>query len=311
MVDRVFFECRLDGPALPVDVGVGFATGEGTACSASERIAFAGGLDDSAAACLRRWFEGRLVPRLGRIWVCVDTAPLLGPAPAAVPTTRLYGDLTATQGLSASASGGGDAACATACQWVEVVQGRRLSVRQRSEIARCCGLLPARGCLHGVAVAPGRAPTAVRLCVAGLGARGATTWLAAMRVRCTEAIRDCVEEVSRPTRLGSGPALLHIDVGTELGDRIGLEFKLREDGQERGALAASGFLDWLTASGLCTATRRRALVEWPGLMPLPPAGASSETAVRKTVNSIKVAVDSTGITAKAYLMHRVHRRGRV
>lgn len=95
------------------------------------------------------------------------------------------------------------------------------------------------------------------------------------------------------------PALLHVEVGRELSDRIGLEYKLDDINQPECGITERDFLDALVNAGVATRDTRTALLQWPGSSIVDEA--VSGWRLHRKVNSIKLVWDRERMSAKAYL----------
>lgn len=315
LLSTVFLECRLGPRAAQVDALVGFRRQARARATERERAAFARGFREwRAESCLLDWFQGSMVPRLEGMGACVSTGP--GDAGnagcgAGGPTTMIYADLT----------GGGsmvlgvpqpDVARATASEWIRAVRRESLSEEERVQIDRCFDALEARNWMRAVGVVLTERPSPIRYCVAGLRGRDVGEYLSAVGTPCDlKMLEDCIADIGRRDCVGRGPELVHIDVGARMGERVGLEYRLKESSQEGGGLRACRLLAWLSSAGLCTPGELDELVKWPSGVRVGGDRGTPEFFVRRAVGSIKVSVAAGRVSAKAYLMHRTRAIGDV
>ncbi|GJG89791.1 hypothetical protein tb265_49720 [Gemmatimonadetes bacterium T265] len=133
-------------------------------------------------------------------------------------------------------------------------------------LRRCFTALPSAASVPYVGVLLPRGDDVVRVCVSGLDAPDIGPYLAAVRWpgppdELHDVVRSLREEAHGPLPI---IALLHLDVGTHVQPRIGVEFAFDRRSQVRGAVDELGFLDALVARSLCAPASRDVLVRWPG-----------------------------------------------
>ncbi len=131
-----------------------------------------------------------------------------------------------------------------------------------------------RGCLDALppgatlpyVCASGAAARPLRVCVRGLGRRVPAYLHAVGWPGDEQALEDdLLAPLSRARGDESaGPSIAHLDLGHDVGPRVGLELPFARVCQLRGALDDHGLLDHLVARGWCDPATRAALESWPG-----------------------------------------------
>ena len=261
--------------------------------------------DRRAEACILAWFGGSMVPRLRRLGACLSSGPGDPGSAATGPAATIYGELPMTGSVAHVAGSRPAVTGRIAREFVHVVRGLPLSEREESRLARCLDSLPARSHIHAIGVVLGRRRSAMRLCIAGLHPRDIEGYVSAVGASCdTEILKQCIADIKGLGRDDKGPTLVHIDVGANVGERVGLEYKLDEGTQEHGGLATCRLLRWLSGEGLCSAARIDALLDWPAVLRIGSGDGGREFLVRRRVDTVKVSVAADSVTTKAYLMHR-------
>ena len=184
----------------------------------------------------------------------------------------------------------------------------------RVGILRATQLLPAGSGVFQFGLRVGDRVPAMRLCISGIPPGQLLRYLRDLGWQHDPApVRRAVDRLVAVT----DDLVLDVDVGAEIGARIGLEAHLR--GPKRPVLDRrwTTVLDWLVDDGLCSRQARRDLAAWPGtsfpaadLMP----GSSGFGAVSKLLGGrtsvcflrglhhLKVVCDPVaGLEAKAYI----------
>jgi hypothetical protein len=133
-------------------------------------------------------------------------------------------------------------------------------------VQRSFAQLPRGAAIPYIGVFPGRDLRQLRLCVAGLDARSAPSYVATLG---HPALVDEWQAVHELTRSGSATrspalALMHFDVGADEAAALSVELKLDRRCQLRGQIEESHLLSRLVHTGLCSPVKRRALERWPG-----------------------------------------------
>lgn len=99
--------------------------------------------------------------------------------------------------------------------------------------------------------------------------------------------------------LTSGVVQFQVDVGSQVGERLGMEFSFMRQADAGARWRA--LLDQLVAEGLCCATKRAALLAWPGRSPHPGEDGGDESLARD-ISHVKISLHGgVPVEAKAYL----------
>jgi len=178
----------------------------------------------------------------------------------------------------------------------------------------CYAALPAGAFVPYVGVLLPRGAESARVCVGGLGPAELPDYLRAAGWMGSGAALDALAARLAGSREGAvlaNPALVHLDVGADVGRAVGLEYVFDRPPQVRGVLPQGAFLDALVGEGLCTPEKRAALAAWPGCSLERFAHELWQSLVIRRVNHVKVVFDGDhAALAKGYLSlhHRFHRR---
>ena len=172
-------------------------------------------------------------------------------------------------------------------------------------VSDCVLKLPDSGYLHSFGVMFSRHLDSVRLCISGLRGEDLPRYLESI------AWQGSVEELTRLTRAlerwrPDGPyraaGMIHLDVGTTVQGRLGLEYYFDRLAQSDGHFAEAPFVDRLTAAGWCTPEKARALERWPGYAIGTLPHEAWPTLLGRRANHVKLVYGPGGpVTAKAYL----------
>ena len=182
---------------------------------------------------------------------------------------------------------------------------------------RCLNNLPRTADLEYVGLMLGRPQATMRLCAMGMPTDAVIEYLAAM----AGARADELAAVTRSVSAHHAPdgisrvGMLHLDIDSRRGllPRIGMERTFARPCQVHGHLAVDDlrFLDYLTASGLCSGAKREALTEWPGRTVAIVPHEFRWSLVNRRINHVKLVVVPPGtIEAKAYLFSTLRAPGR-
>jgi hypothetical protein len=178
----------------------------------------------------------------------------------------------------------------------------------------CYAALPAGAFVPYVGVLLPRGAESARICVGGLEPADLAGYLQAVGWTGSGAALEALTERLAGSRAGAvlaNPALVHLDVGVDVGAAVGLEYVFDRPPQVRGVLPQGAFLDALVAEGLCTPEKRVALSAWPGCSLERFAHELWQSLAIRRVNHVKVVFDGDrAALAKGYLSlhHRFHRR---
>jgi hypothetical protein len=185
---------------------------------------------------------------------------------------------------------------------LELLSGGPIPRAVRRTAERCVRALPDGANLLYVGNMFPRDSTAIRLCVSPLEGAALCGYLDRIAwpgsVDVVNAGLATVAEAARQPRT----ALLHVDVRDAVQPRIGIEVPLDQRAQLHGRLAESALLERLCNANLCTATKRDALLAWPGhSREMFPHQLWPSLALRR-VSHVKLVTDGARkLSAKAYL----------
>ena len=259
-------------------------------------------------ALARAWTDpaGPLEATVSGIWLEFDLDP--GRAPEVAP--GVFVDFT----RAAFTGGSAVERAALAEAAVAPLVRQRRAAPSVAALRRCFEALPPAVNVPYVGVLLPRGDDLVRVCVSGLGASDIGPYLAAVR---WPGPADELDAIVRSLRDGAGGpmpiiALLHLDVGTRVQPRIGVEFAFGRRSQVRGAVDEVGFLDALVARSLCAPASREVLVRWPGCTTARMRHELWPSIVMRRLNHVKVQyTPGAPLQVKGYLCvaHRYWRPG--
>ena len=181
----------------------------------------------------------------------------------------------------------------------------RLLARTADSVSACLRRLPDNTSVFSLGLFPSRGDGELRLCVYGversqLGEVARALPWPGPRQRL---IRWLEEQAG-----GGGSVcrrLLHLDLTTSAGPRIGFEWGLRRAGRSHEGVLRDPYLRRLVAAGLCADTKYRALCTWPETRVQTLPHELWPSLVVCWVNHLKVTLRSDGHQeAKAYLCRR-------
>lgn len=311
------FECRLDPGRSGVDFGLCIRSG------ARERTRLLEGLaDPSRAAVVDRSYRGRLLAFLADVCdgegllgsrvrnLCFELDLSRGPAAGSIPGIFVGLWHPGSEHLE-GADPGLPAAPASA---VLAAVGRRLGeplppavLAGLDEIERT---LPVGAFVANLGVLPGRGLQAVRVNVGGRGfVQEADRWLGRLG---WPGSRDALAGVLALAAGSGADVYVNVDVGTELQPSLGLELFFHRQPERSPACVL--FLERLTRVGLCSPSKRDALLAWPGatgpdegpwparLAELSALLGGRPSVVVRILNHLKLSMSAAGsVEAKAYL----------
>ncbi|HEY7062215.1 MAG TPA: hypothetical protein VII06_12115 [Chloroflexota bacterium] len=149
---------------------------------------------------------------------------------------------------------------------IPVLRGAALPLPTARALMGCVAALPAGAFVFQVGLMLARPVDAVRLCVRGLaftdlpGLLGRVGWPGNW---------DEARAALAPYAALATDTALHLDVGSEVYPRIGLECYLGVPGGGDWSPTATAFLDSLVDAGLCVSAKRDGLLAWPGEQRVP------------------------------------------
>jgi len=177
------------------------------------------------------------------------------------------------------------------------------SSAQAAKVDAAVSSLPAHAVLLYAGFMLPRGGDAVRLCVMGLARPELVTWL--RRVGWpgdVDALAAIMTLLARPDGGAQPqPAILHVDIGAEVGGGIGVEYPFARRPQLSGVIAERGVLDTLVAAGLVTATDRDAVARWAGAERRTMPHELWPSLLVRRLNHVKLVLDDGGLRAKLYL----------
>ena len=187
---------------------------------------------------------------------------------------------------------------------VQEISSGEIPRKTRTTIAQCLRCLPMGVVPTSVGFFPQRAHQKLRLCFTGFTVTTLTQFL---RDNGYEGdvgpIGACLNDYrGRRAGLLADVGLVHLDIGTTIGKKVGIEFVFEFRDQVMHGRINPQFLDALVATGLGEASRCAALVSWPGMEF---AGPPPRRLIMRRVNHIKLVFnDVGGVEAKAYFGFR-------
>ncbi len=226
------------------------------------------------------WPDGRAWPRISTfarawndpenaihagvdaIWLEFD-APRSAPG-AALPAPRVFLDFARSAYTQTAVEPRFELAVAA----LQALLGEANARPSMAMLERCFGALPLGAHLLYLGTPIDAAePVPLRVCVSGLSDEQIVAYLAALDwpgdvddLR-RQVLVPCARAKSAP---GKPVAVLHLDMDTQLANRIGLEYAFGRVSQLRGELREVAFLDHLVERGWCEAAACAGLVAWPG-----------------------------------------------
>jgi hypothetical protein len=152
---------------------------------------------------------------------------------------------------------------------IRLLRGRVLPPAAARTVAGCVGALPAGAHVFQVGLMLARPVDAVRLCVRDLEVSELPGYLADVGWPGTW---DEARTALAPFAALATRTALHLDVGSEVYPRIGLECYLEAPDGSDWSPTATAFLDGLAGAGLCVPSKRDGLLAWPGEQRVPADG---------------------------------------
>lgn len=200
----------------------------------------------------------------------------------------------------------------TAAAVLRPLYGGPLPDRVASTLERCFRELPGEAFVYYLGSFRSRGTDAVRLCVVDVTEDALPDYLRRIGYADWRGVGELVTQM-HPSHGEPRPQLklVQLEIGEEVGERIGLEYVLDRPAQMRGGVRERGFVEMLVARGLCTPARRDGLLAWPGYTFEELDHELWPSLVRRRVNHVKL-VHRPGRPpeAKGYicLFHQFHRR---
>jgi len=176
-------------------------------------------------------------------------------------------------------------------------------------LRRCWEFLPAGTAIPYIGRFPARGSDAVRVSVAGLTDADLPAYLRALRWPGSQReLARAISDFLPPTR-APRLAVVNLDVGGEIGARVGLEYVLSAASQLRGRILERELLEHLVKSGHSSAAKCDALRAWPATSLLAMRHELWRSRVCRRVNHLKLSFAEPGaLEVKAYLAasHEYH-----
>lgn len=320
ITNGVYFECRLHNQAPRVDLVLLLHAAGGALLAANGGGARPGSVRERAAqrtviSFCRRWTApgSPLRNLIDHAWIEYDVDHDPPGDGAARSASGVFASLRTSYGLAHAAPVLGP----SALEVVEALTGRRASEVVRECLSACIERLPVEARIVHVGLMSGRSEPTVRICIAKLPVEGIEHLLAATAGIGGSDIADITRMASLPDGAGEPLyiSMLHLDIDERRGfvPRIGLERQFARACQISGQIGAAerGFLDTLTARGLCVGDKRDALLQWPGRSVAMMPHELWWSLIDRRVNHVKfVYAPDSGLETKGYLFakHRPRRR---
>jgi hypothetical protein len=234
-------------------------------------------------------------------------------SPSEVPVPSAF--FAPCQGITRTdAAGDGLSAAWVLDPALRLLRGTLLPPAAARTVTGCVAALPGDAHVFQVGLMLARPVDAVRLCVRGLEFSDLPAYLA--RVGWPGTWDEARTALAPFAELATRTAL-HLDVGSEVYPRIGLECYLEAPDGSDWSPTATAFLDALVGAGLCVPSKRDGLLAWPGeqrltadRVALPPAvanragllGRAAFTMYRREMNHVKLTFSpGRPLEAKAYV----------
>jgi hypothetical protein len=202
--------------------------------------------------------------------------------------------------------------CARALAPLTALVGAAPPLSLGRQLQHCFDALPEHADVPSLGLADPSRWADVRLCAAGLRDADLAPYLRAVGWP-GDAEALAADHAALTARLEPSPetiSLLHLDISTGVGARVGLEYLLSRSEQRHGQLRETSFLDALDERG-CDPAKREALAHWPGQNVGTLPHEIWPSLVSRRVNHVKVVHEPRGAQQiKAYLSlsHDFHRR---
>jgi hypothetical protein len=197
---------------------------------------------------------------------------------------------------------------------IRLLRGRVLPPAAARAVAGCVAALPDGAHVFQVGLMLARPVDALRLCVRDLEFSDLPGYLARVGWPGTW---DEARPALAPFAALATRTALHLDVGSEVYPRIGLECYLEAPDGSDWSPTATAFLDALAGAGLCVPSKREGLLAWPGEQRVPadsvavPPGVATRsrllgraafTMYRREMNHVKLNfTPGRPLEAKAYV----------
>jgi hypothetical protein len=183
-----------------------------------------------------------------------DTSPSEVPVPSAF--------FAPCQGITrADVAGDGLSAAWMLDPALRLLRGTPLPPTAARAVTACVAALPAGAHVFQVGLMLARPVDTVRLCVRGLEFSDLSEYLAAVGWPGTW---DEARSALAPFAALATRTALHLDVGSAVSPRLGLECYLGAPEGSDWSPTATAFLDALADAGLCVPSKREGLLAWPG-----------------------------------------------
>jgi len=299
--DNLIYECRLGSDAGRLDVSFRFErAGAGTARLAGGTAPGEGPPPWPAVRRLAaRWCaaDSALAP-MDALWVEVDLPPN---RPVPKRPGVFFGLTAPAAGKVESAAALAPRLAATAALLRPGLDAGRLH-RRLAEVLGALPALPGGARLFQTGLMLGRDDPRIRLCFEGLGPHGVHALLVALGADAADR-----PEMGEALALAAGAddLALAIDVGEDVGPRVGLELYTLTGSDDR----LDRLLGRLEGAGLCSADQRRRLLAYRG-KDLEEEGRepSDPVLVARALSHLKlVTAPGAPLRAKAYLAVKRHR----
>ena len=187
---------------------------------------------------------------------------------------------------------------------VQGISSRQVPRKTRTTIARCLRCLPVGVVPTSVGFFPQRGHEKLRLCFSGFTIPTMMQFLREIGYEGDVGAIGAHVDGYRERRGGllADVGLVHLDIGTMIGKKIGIEFVFEFRDQAMHGRLDPQFFGALIAAGLGEARKCAALVSWPGM---DFAGPHPRRLFMRRVNHIKLVFDDVGVVeAKAYFGFR-------
>ncbi|MEP6621533.1 MAG: hypothetical protein ABJE47_19555 [bacterium] len=184
------------------------------------------------------------------------------------------------------------------------ILGHRISACTREMLDKAIAKLPADAALLYAGFMLGRDTDAIRLCLNGLHRRQLPEYLRALQWPGDIApLVDLVEWIaSSDGGSQDRPAIIHLDLSSDVGASIGLEYPFARVPQLRGTLAEAALLGALVRRGLLSGAQRDQLHAWPALERRTMPHELHPSFFVRRVNHVKLVQDTAGrLATKIYL----------
>lgn len=236
---------------------------------------------------------------VARIWVELDLEMPVDGTPAIVtPDPRLFIDFTQASRSNPSVQ----QRMRDACTVIERCRGPATARRLADPVRSVLDALPADAYLFSIGT--GASPGGVRVCVAGLVEETIPKLLNAVGWPgdVGALTHDVIERFGSDRRSGARIAMVHLDVESSTGVRVGLEYGFQPCGTNARLGLWAAWLAALAADGLCPPHVRDALLGWEGAAIEALPHELWRTRLARRLNHVKIVFGDRGLQeVKAYL----------